>query len=164
MALDYGSQVSRTLQPDDRNFLDVVWNKGKPPLDSELNLMSDIRDIQARSSQRNLPSGLLNFRLAGFDEVYKGTTELTFPSSFLGANEFVIQNFRAIVNNWIIDVIDSSVEGGNFTQDGWISVEMPTPPGSGRNTESSPRRRTIRAPVRRATGRPERSGAVSRTG
>jgi len=135
MALDYGSQVSRTLQPDDRNFLDVVWDKGKPPLDSELTLMSDIRDVQSRRANIKLQSGVLNFRLSGFDELYKGTTDIVFPSAFLGENEFIIQNFRAIVNGWVLDLIDSSVEGGNFTTDGWISVEMPTPPAAGQRQD-----------------------------
>lgn len=135
MALDYGNQVSRTLQSEDRNFETVVWNKGKPPLDSELNLMSEIQNEHSRRGNIRLQSGVINFRLAGFDELYKGTMDLVFPSAFLGENEFVIQNFRAIVNGWVVDVIDSSVEGGNFTQDGWISVEMPSPPAAGQRQD-----------------------------
>lgn len=135
MVLDYGNQVSRTLQSDERSFESVVWNKGKPPLDSELNLMSEIQNEHFRRANINLQSGILDFRLAGFDELYKGTIDLVFPSAFLGSNEFIIQNFRAIVNGWIADVIDSSVEGGNFTQDGWISVEMPAPPAVGQRQD-----------------------------
>jgi len=135
MTIDYGSSVSRTLQPDDRNFIDVIWNRGKPPLDSELTLMSDLRDVQIRRANSYLQSGVLNFRLAGFDQLYQGTTDLVFPSAFLGANEFIVQNFRAIVNGWVVDALDSSVNGGNFTQDGWLSIELATPPASGQRQD-----------------------------
>lgn len=39
---DFGSGVSRTLSPQDRAFAAVIWQKGKPPLDSELNLMAQV--------------------------------------------------------------------------------------------------------------------------
>jgi hypothetical protein len=42
MAEKLGTGVSRTLSALSRNFGQVVWQKGKPPLDSELNLMSQI--------------------------------------------------------------------------------------------------------------------------
>jgi len=135
MTLDYGSQVSRTLQAQDRSYETVVWNQGKPPLDSELNLMSEIQNQHYRRDNLGYQSGVLDFRLAGFDDLYKGTVDLTFPSAFLGANEFVLQNFRAVVDGWIVDVIDSSVEGGNYTGDGWISIEMPAVPAAGQRQD-----------------------------
>ena len=39
MAQDFGTGVSRTLSAIERQFQVVVWQDGKPPLDSELNLM-----------------------------------------------------------------------------------------------------------------------------
>ena len=48
MSENFGNGVSRTLSALDRQFDSVVWQKGKPPLDSEFNLMSqiDIEKIQ----------------------------------------------------------------------------------------------------------------------
>lgn len=45
MSESFGNGVSRTLSALSRQFDNVVWQKGKPPLDSELNLMSQI-DIE----------------------------------------------------------------------------------------------------------------------
>lgn len=42
MSESFGNGVSRTLSALNRQFDTVVWQKGKPPLDSELNLMSQI--------------------------------------------------------------------------------------------------------------------------
>ena len=48
MSENFGNGVSRTLSALGRQFDSVVWQKGKPPLDSEFNLMSqiDIEKIQ----------------------------------------------------------------------------------------------------------------------
>lgn len=135
MTLDYGTQVSRTLQAQDRSFETLVWNKGKPPLDSELNLMAEIQNQHSRRDNLGYQSGITDFRLAGFDDLYLGTVDLSFPSAFLGAGELVLQNFRAILDGWVVDVIDSSVEGGNFTGDGWISIEIPAAPAVGQRQD-----------------------------
>ncbi|MBQ73349.1 MAG: hypothetical protein CMJ67_10640, partial [Planctomycetaceae bacterium] len=42
MAQDFGNGVSRTLSAIQRQFQTVVWQASKPPLDSELNLMSQM--------------------------------------------------------------------------------------------------------------------------
>ena len=60
MALDYGTGVSRTLTAIERQFGAVVWQKGKPPLDSELNLMSQIDWERLSQLVRSvMPSGFL---------------------------------------------------------------------------------------------------------
>lgn len=60
MALDYGSGVSRTLSAIERQFGAVVWQKGKPPLDSELNLMSQVDWERFQQAVRSvMPSGFL---------------------------------------------------------------------------------------------------------
>ena len=46
MAEDFGNGVTRTLSALARQFTGVVWQSGKPPLDSELNLMSQV-DFEA---------------------------------------------------------------------------------------------------------------------
>jgi len=50
MSEKFGNGVSRTLSAIDRQFSTVVWQKGKPPLDSELNLMSQV-DVEQMQQQ-----------------------------------------------------------------------------------------------------------------
>ena len=60
MALDYGTGVSRTLSPTDRAWASVIWQKGKPPLDAELNLMSAVElERQRQYVAGVMPSGFL---------------------------------------------------------------------------------------------------------
>jgi hypothetical protein len=50
MAEDFGNGVTRTLSALARQFTSVVWQAGKPPLDSELNLMGQIDFESLRST------------------------------------------------------------------------------------------------------------------
>jgi hypothetical protein len=58
MAENFGNGVSRTLSANKRQFQTVVWQAGKPPLDSELNLMSQA-DVERLSNliRSKIPSG-----------------------------------------------------------------------------------------------------------
>ncbi len=58
MAENFGNGVSRTLSASERQFQTVVWQSGKPPLDSELNLMSQA-DVERLSNliRAKMPSG-----------------------------------------------------------------------------------------------------------
>ena len=42
MSEEYGNQVSRSLEVVSKQFSNVIWQQGKPPLDSELNLVGQI--------------------------------------------------------------------------------------------------------------------------
>ncbi len=60
MAQDFGSGVSRTLSAAQRQFEIVVWQKHKPPLDSELNLMAQIEMLRVQELIRtNMHSGFV---------------------------------------------------------------------------------------------------------
>lgn len=60
MATDFGSGVSRTLSELFRSFEHVVFQQKKPPLDSELNLLSQIHEGGLRDAIRAaMPSGFL---------------------------------------------------------------------------------------------------------
>ena len=50
MAEDFGNGVTRTLSALARQFTSVVWQAGKPPLDSELNLMGQLDFESLRSA------------------------------------------------------------------------------------------------------------------
>jgi len=53
MAEDFGNGVTRTLSALARQFSAVVWQSGKPPLDSELNLMSQVEFEALRQTVRS---------------------------------------------------------------------------------------------------------------
>ena len=54
MAESFGPGVTRTLSAFFRQFQHVVWQKGKPPLDSELSLMSQIHREELRQHLHSL--------------------------------------------------------------------------------------------------------------
>jgi hypothetical protein len=57
---NYGSGVSRVLSPQGASFLLTLWQEGRTPLDSELNLLQDIQsEWQRIAVLRNVPSGWL---------------------------------------------------------------------------------------------------------
>lgn len=54
----FGDGTSRTLSARARQFVNVVWQKGKPPLDSELNLVAQINeDAQQAIVSSSMSSG-----------------------------------------------------------------------------------------------------------
>ena len=58
MAQDFGNGVSRTLSALQRQFQLVVWQAGKPPLDSELNLAQQADwERLANVVRAEMPSG-----------------------------------------------------------------------------------------------------------
>jgi len=69
MAEDFGSGVSRTLSALQRQFELVVWQKGRPPLDSELNLVGQIALERMRNVVRsNMHSGFLTDPTAALED------------------------------------------------------------------------------------------------
>ncbi|MDO8641794.1 MAG: hypothetical protein Q7R33_09725 [Nitrosarchaeum sp.] len=71
MANDYGTTVSRTLPVDDRSFDTIVWQQGKPPLDSELNLVFDVMSEKLQRYIKNqTSSGFLSFNDFEFDPTW----------------------------------------------------------------------------------------------
>jgi len=135
MSLDYGKGVSRTLSALDRQFGPVVWAKGKPPLDSELNLMSQIDWERFRLLVKSImPSGFLldptrsiedyefnplwaNLFILGNPKEDKGVLEAPEQQPVLWAN----------VNGWVIPVA-----GTDITTDGDMRnfVRLYPPPES----------------------------------
>lgn len=89
--LDYGfnSGVSRTLQPGDRSFDTVLWQQGKPPLDSELNLQSDL-----------LSEKIKTYIESQYQSGFNDLTSFIFDSSW--SNSFGMSKCVAFVNGWQI--------------------------------------------------------------
>jgi len=92
--------VSRTLQANYRNYSNVIWETGKPALDSEWNLINDMASDNLRNSiQAIAPSGWLTL----------GESANTTHSSLSNTVEFYAQNNKleatlpnVVVNGWPI--------------------------------------------------------------
>lgn len=57
---NFGPGVSRVLQSDFTQYLETIWQQGRPPTDADLNLMQQLGIDAVRSSVlRGLPSGFL---------------------------------------------------------------------------------------------------------
>ena len=111
MAEDFGNGASRTLSALMRQFSAVVWQKGKPPLDSELNLMSQVEAERLRQTVKSvMHSGWL---------IDPTRTKIDFSCSKDWSNYFVFGKQKsgekepllfANVNGWVIPV------AGTFTE------------------------------------------------
>lgn len=62
MSNNLGNGVSFSYDAEGYNFDKVVFQKGLPPLDGELNLAQELQEIQTRKSTSHLPSGWVSFR------------------------------------------------------------------------------------------------------
>lgn len=129
MSTPLGGTVTRLLSAVDRNYKDVIFQAGKPVLDSELNFIGQVQNEFTASSLRSrFPSGILDFKAAGQNQIIVPTLDPSF--SGLQSNEFLMQNFTALVNGWVIPVNGSAVNGGQYTDLDWIAIELPPPPTS----------------------------------
>ena len=135
MALDFGTGISRTLDPTSRQFMSLVWQKGHPPLDAELNLMSQMDwDNLRKHVSSAMPSGFIldptraaedfltdpqwaNMFRFGHPRVVTGVYEQAESHPIIWAN----------VNGWILPVVGSQV-----TAEGDMSnvVKLYPPPAS----------------------------------
>lgn len=121
MSTDYGSGVSRTLTAIDRQYGPVVWQKGKPPLDSELNLMSQIDWERFRLLVKGMmPSGFLLDPTRAIEEFefnpqWANLFSLGNPKESFGTHETgeLDPIIWANVNGWVLPVA-----GSNITVDG----------------------------------------------
>ena len=110
MPASFGPGVSRTLSALDRQFQTVIWQRGKPPLDSELNLMSQI-DVEALREvvRSQVHSGFLLDPTAAVGDYI---TNPLFSNQFrLGLPEAmeVQPIITAVVNGWVIPVAGTDV-------------------------------------------------------
>ena len=114
MAQDFGNGVSRTLSALQRQFQTVVWQASKPPLDSELNLMSQMEmNRMAEAVRSEMHSGfLLDPMRADADFV----TETRWSNWFMFGRPPAgkdAPSMWANVNGWIIPVTGSGVVDGD---------------------------------------------------
>ena len=102
MAENFGSAVSYVNNALGYNYDTVVFQKGKPPLDSEVNLVQQLQNIINQRQLKQLASGWFNVR--------------PFYTSPLLSNSFYTQNPStalpefALVNGYIIDVTNTGTQ------------------------------------------------------
>ena len=106
MAESFGPGVSRTLSALKRQFGCVVWQKNKPPLDSELNLMGQIElEQSAQEIRASMHSGFLLDPLAAKRDFL---TNLDW-SNYFKFGRFLSDEGQppiwANVNGWILPVV-----------------------------------------------------------
>lgn len=117
MALDHGTGVSRALSPQERAFAAVIWQKGKPPLDSELNLMSSVDWERFRQCvSASMPSGFFMDPTRAefdykFDPAWINHFHLGVPRAARGVHDSDETQpvVWANVNGWIIPVAGTDI-------------------------------------------------------
>ena len=132
MADNYEDGVSRVLSLMNRQFTNVIWQAGKPPLDSELNLVGQV-------SAENLSEVLRGQTHSGFllDPL---RTEEDFFFYENAVNYFEMgreastssespKPLIALVNGWVIPVVGFNTSSGKSN-----AIELPSPPTSGSET------------------------------
>lgn len=135
MAENWGPGVSRTLSAFARQFNGVVWQADKPPLDSELNLMSQIEWENLSNLVRSqVHSGfLLDPTRAredyGTDPLYNNLFTVGNPATVNG-NEEDFPVLTALVNGWVIPVAGTEDVGGVRNQ-----IRLYPPPTSDSRTD-----------------------------
>lgn len=111
MALSFGNGVSRTLDPVARAFQNVVFQKGKPPLDSEFNLQDSIHDEQLRQQlAAMMPSGFVFDPTRAYE--YYGFNKLN-SNQFRFGQVNPLQNDQpsiiAVVNGMVVQVAGTDI-------------------------------------------------------
>lgn len=104
-ANNYGSGVSRVLDPRAAGFLAALHQQGKPPTDAEINLLQDIQNEWNRLTVlRGVPSGFLGNETspyADFQTSAAWSNWLRFGRQRSGETQSMMW---AVVNGWLIPV------------------------------------------------------------
>lgn len=129
MAKDFGSGVSRTLSAKERAFNTVIFQKKRPPLDSELNLAQQV-DLErfADHVRSHMHSGFLTDpvrTLNDFSTDPDWSNLLVFGDTESGEKEPVIW---ANVNGWLIPVAGTAVTSSGDLKN---FIKLNPPPSSG---------------------------------
>lgn len=134
MAENFGPGVSRVLDPKARNFLTVLWQKGRPPLDAELSLGQQLATEQVRLlSLKGTPSGWYGDALNPQDSY---VTSPAYSNWFKFGPQFtgeVSSIMWAAVNGWVIPVtgtLTGNPPGSPNNSDTWNRITLPPSPAN----------------------------------
>lgn len=134
MANDYGTGVSRVLDPKQTGYRSVLWQEGKPPLDSELTLMGDLAAEWDRVNVlRGTPSGWYGDALNPQDSF---VTDRVWSNWFKFGPQFTGERgaiMWAVVNGWLVPVtgtLTGTPPGSPNNSDTWNRITLPPPPAN----------------------------------
>jgi hypothetical protein len=127
MAENFGTGVSRVLEVLGHQISNVVWQAGKPPLDSELNLMTQVQwEALASSLRGQVHSGFLL-------DPTRAKDDFTFyerSSNFFEMNRSAESPLIAVVNGWVIPILGTNSENGVSNE-----ILLPAPPETDARTD-----------------------------
>jgi hypothetical protein len=110
MTINFGNGVSRTLTPEQRNFLDIVFQRGKPPIDADFNFSQQILSDQIQQAFKGLmPSGfILDPTRSNEDYI----TSKEYSNMFMLGNSDPSETtpiVHAFVNGWFVPVSGTNI-------------------------------------------------------
>jgi len=146
MAKNLGNGVSAVYDGEGYAYDKVVFQKGNPPLDAELNLAQELQEILTRSSTMHLPSGWLSYR--------SPFCSSSIPNGFYTQDPTGAKPEVALVNGWPVyvtntgtsishvnkvDFSGSALRSGSRTDGVFLEVwRALISPYDGDNTQSKP--------------------------
>lgn len=138
---NYGSDISRTLDAVNRQFSNILFRKGKPPLDAEYNLQDDICSEKLQNAlQSMMPSGFVldptrTLEDYQFDPSWSNMFVLGNPAiQTLGQTTTIEYNpvVWANVNGWLVPVVGTDVDAAWIASKGETTniIRLNPPPES----------------------------------
>jgi len=104
-AENLGTGVSYVIDPENYNYDTVVFQKGKPPLDTEMNLVQQLRNHLDKRQLATFPSGWLSFKPHQTSQLYKNSFYTQDPAT--AVPEY------ALVNGTIIKITNTNTTTTN---------------------------------------------------
>jgi len=126
MATNLGSGVSYVPEDQGYNYDMVVFQKGKPPLDSELNLAQELQNIIAQRNLRSLSSGWLSAYTPYADRSLAPSTTSPLANKFYTQNPLGAKPEFALVNGQVVYVTNTASEDPNSNL-----IDLGVPPTTG---------------------------------
>jgi len=118
MSENLGTGVSYVYESEGYNNVMVVFQKGKPPLDSELNLAQEQQRLLARRALDNLPSGWLSLK--------PPYTNVSLTDQFYTQDPSTAVPEYAVVNGMVLYVTNTGTTETNSNK-----IELADPPLTG---------------------------------
>ena len=135
MSNNLGGGVSRVLNPAGTNFVEVIWQQGRPPCDAELNLLQEIGvDGTRKAVLRGTPSGWLTNDINA-SEVFT-TTPLASNWFRFGRQSVTSEASSPLwanVNGWLIPITGTRTgtpPGSPDDTDTWNLIALDPPPAN----------------------------------
>ena len=97
-----GKGVSHIFGSEGYNYSKVIFSKGRPALDAELNLMQELQENLARRATSEMASGWISFR------DYATSKSSTYTDAFLSQDPIGAIPEIALVNGWAVLVTNTA--------------------------------------------------------